>query len=77
MIPESANLPDNAKWSDFDDDYTADEREELRELKRRWEDGLITNEQVVIEVVGIGRANAYLAAMPPFEAAKDILRGVR
>lgn len=48
MIPSSANLPDNARWSDFDDDYTAGEREELRELKRKWEDGDIEDKELVV-----------------------------
>jgi hypothetical protein len=47
MIPSSANLPDGVKWTDFDNDYTAEERGELIEAKRRWEDGQLSDQELV------------------------------
>lgn len=47
MIPDNCNLPQNAKWSDFDDDYTAEEREELEDLKYQWENGELLDEDLV------------------------------
>jgi hypothetical protein len=57
MIPDNCNLPQNAKWTDFDNDYTAEEREELRELKRRWEDGEVSDPGLVFAFEGYEKAH--------------------
>jgi len=75
MIPDNCNLPQNAKWTDFDDDYTAGEREELEELKRKWEDGLIDSRDVVVSACPF-MGNQELDAVGWYDRAKEILRGV-